>query len=241
MIKEIFDRVAALVGLTLLAPVFVVASCLIWAQDGRNPLYIADRAARGGSGFRMVKLRSMVANADRRGASPTAADDGRVTFIGKFIRRWKIDELAQLWNVLTGDMSLVGPRPQVLSEVERYTAEERGLLAVKPGITDFASIVFADEGDILRGARDPDLAYLQLIRPWKSRLGLFYAERRTFFIDLQLIALTLVRIVAPSHALRGVCRLLAGLGADEELVRVAQRTSALVPHPVPGMTAPLGR
>jgi lipopolysaccharide/colanic/teichoic acid biosynthesis glycosyltransferase len=237
MAKEVLDRTCAFVGLVVLSPLLLVLCLLVWLQDWRSPFYVADRSGRGGS-FRMIKIRSMIARADQQGASSTAGDDRRITPVGRFIRRWKIDELSQLLNVLKGDMSLVGPRPEVMSEVATYTDEERGLFAVKPGITDFASIVFADEGEILRGAGNPELAYRQLIRPWKSRLGLFYMEHRTLGLDLQLILLTLVRIVAPDRALDGVCRLLAGHGASEELVRIARRASPLVPHAVPGRDEP---
>jgi len=213
----------------------------VWAQDGRRPLYTAPRAARGGGTFRIVKIRSMVIDADRKGGTSTARDDDRITPLGHFIRRWKIDELSQLWNVFTGDMTFVGPRPQVLSEVATYTPEEEHLLTVKPGITDFSSIVFADEGEILRGAPDPDLAYRRLIRPWKSRLSLFYVCHRTIWLDLQLIAFTLLRIFAPARALAGVADLLTRLGAAEELVRVARRTTPLTPYAVPGKAAPFDR
>ena len=236
--KEALDRPAALLGLVVLAPLLSAVLLLVWLQDRRSPLYIADRAGRGGIPFRMMKIRSMIANADRLGAASTAGDDQRITAVGRFIRRWKLDELSQLWNVLKGDMSLVGPRPQVMSEVETYTAEERGLLAAKPGITDFSSIVFADEAEILFGAADADLAYRQLIRPWKSRLGLFYVENRSVRLDLQLIALTLVRIVSADRALAGVSRVLEKLGAPKELIGIARRTVPLVPHAVPGMSKP---
>jgi len=227
VVKEIVDRSAAFVALVLLAPLFLVFCILVWRQDGRSSFYVADRVARGGGTFRMVKIRSMIANADRLGASSTAGDDARVTAVGRFIRRWKIDELSQLWNVLKGDMSLVGPRPQLPSEVATYTNEERRLLAAKPGITDFSSIVFADEGEILRGSADPDLAYARLIRPWKSRLGLFYVAHRSFRVDIALILLTLLRIVASERALQGVSRLLENLGASADLVQFARRTSPL--------------
>lgn len=240
MAKAILDRTAALLGLLLLSPLFLVLGFLVWRHDRHSALYIADRVARGGGTFRMVKIRSMVVGADRQGAASTAEDDKRITAVGHFIRRWKIDELSQLWNVLKGDMSLVGPRPQVVSEVATYTPEERGLLDVRPGITDFSSIVFADESEILRGSVDPDLTYRRLIRPWKSRLSLFYVSHSSIFVDLQLIALTLVRIVAPARALAGASRLLSGLGASEELVCVARRVAPLVPRAVPGMTEPFG-
>ena len=224
-------------GLVVLSPLLLLLCTLVWLSDGRSPFYIAQRARRGGS-FRMIKIRSMLVDADQLGAASTAGDDRRITPVGRFIRRWKIDELSQLINVLRGDMSLVGPRPEVMSEVATYTEEERGLLAAKPGITDFSSIVFADEGDILRGTADPVLAYRQLIRPGKSRLGLFYVEHRTIWLDLQLIALTLVRIVSPSLALEGVCCVLGARGASDELISVARRSYPLVPQAVPGRSAP---
>ena len=185
----------------------------MWRHDGRSPLYVADRAARGGETFRMVKIRSMVANADQLGAASTAGDDARITAVGRFIRRWKIDELSQLWNELAGDMSLVGPRPQVLSEVASYTQRECNFLTVEPGVTDFSSIVVADEGEILRGSANPDLDYRRLIRPRKSQLGLFYVERRSFTVDIRLIVLTVLRIIAPTRALVATSRLRASLGA----------------------------
>jgi len=144
-----------------------------------------------------------------------------------------------LWNVLKGDMSLVGPRPNVERETASYTVVERRLLTVRPGITDFASIVFADEGEILAGRADPDLAYNQLIRPWKSRLGLFYVDHASMLLDLRLIWLTALAVVSRPRALKAVARLLERLGADEELVRIARRLEPLVPYPPPGADEPV--
>ena len=152
----------------------------------------------------MVKLRSMVINADKSGVDSTGSNDRRITRVGHFIRRYKLDEVTQLWNVLKGDMSLVGPRPNVKRETDLYTKQERRLVEVRPGITDFASIVFSDEGDILKDQTDPDIAYNQLIRPGKSLLGLFYIEHGTLWIDLQLIFLTAVVIASRRRALAGV-------------------------------------
>ena len=146
---------------------------IVWLQDSHSPFYISPRVGQGGRMFRMVKLRSMAANADESEVDSTSANDSRITPVGHFIRRYKLDELTQLWNVLIGNMSLVGPRPNVERETRLYTAEERRLLTVRPGITDYASIVFSDEGAILKDEPDPDLSYNQLIRPWKSRLSLF--------------------------------------------------------------------
>jgi len=176
----------------------------------------------------------MVANADKIGGTSTSGSDMRITWVGRFIRKCKLDEVSQLWNVFVGDMSLVGPRPQAERDASLYTDEENGLFAARPGITDFSSIVFSDEGDILAGSDNPDLKYNQVIRPWKSRLGLFYIERRTFWIDFQLIILTLTAIVSRRAALRGVQKLLRPLGADEKLIEIAGRESELLPYPPPG-------
>lgn len=231
--KAAVDRTAAALGLLLLSPILLLAMLAVWLGDFRAPLYRADRAGRGGGAFRIVKIRSMVAGADRIGGPSTAGDDRRVTPVGRILRRWKIDELAQLWNVLAGDMSLVGPRPQVPSWLPRYTPEEMGVFAVKPGITDFASIVFADEADVLRGAADVDAAYDSLIRPWKSRLGLFYVARRSMAVDLALVAITFVAIVSRRRALAMVSGLLRRLGAPDDLVNVARRDAPLPAAPPP--------
>ena len=178
----------------------------------------------------------MVMNADQSGVDSTSTGDHRITPVGHFIRRFKLDELTQLWNVLSGDMSLVGPRPNVKRETDLYTSEELVLLTVKPGITDFSSIVFSDEGDILKDRVDPDLSYNQLIRPWKSRLGILYVERSSTGLDLNLILLTVVALVNRRAALHGVQSILRRIGVDDDMVRVCGRQEELVPHPPPGMT-----
>ena len=132
-------------------------------------------------------------------------------------------------------MSIVGPRPNVEREVALYSREEQHLLEVRPGITDLASIVFSDEGEILKGSNDPDLKYNQVIRPWKSRLGLVYIKKRTFPLDLQIIGLTAVGIFSRLLALRGVERILREIGADDQLLRIARRQEPLQPIPPPGL------
>ena len=151
-----------------------------------------------------------------------------------FIRRYKLDELTQLWNVLIGDMSLVGPRPNVKREVDMYTSEEKKLLILKPGITDFASIVFSDEGDILSEYNDPDLAYNQLIRPGKSLLGLFYINSRKLWVDFLLLFITVLAVVSRVHALRLNTRLIKYLGAPTGIALLASRSEPLSPMPPPG-------
>lgn len=237
MAKRLLDLSVSAGALLALSPLLGLVALAVWLQDFHSPFYIPLRAARGGGTFRMVKFRSMTVGADRTGVDSTGAADPRITPVGRLIRAYKLDELMQLWNVLIGHMSLVGPRPQVMREVALYTEEERGLLSAKPGVTDLASIVFADEGEVLKNQPDPDLAYHQLIRPWKSRLGLLYVSHQSLRLDLELILLTAVALVSRSRALSGVSRVLVRLGADESIIRVARRNEALVPYPPPGSAA----
>jgi len=233
--KRLLDIAASLAGLVLLAPLLVILAVAIYLQDHHSPFYIADRTGRGGRSFRMVKLRSMVVRADVTGVDSTAGDDPRITALGRFIRRFKLDEVPQLWNVLRGDMSLVGPRPNVARETALYTEDEKRLLSARPGITDLASIVFSDEGEILRGSDDPDLRYNQVIRPWKSRLGLLYVDAPpSISRDLSVVRLTALGAVDRAAALEGVRRISASLGADETLLRVIDRSAPLPVAPPPG-------
>lgn len=237
MLKRLVDIVVSAAALLVLSPILLGFMAAIWLQDFRSPFYIAPRVGRGGKPFRMVKLRSMLVGADRTGVDSTAADDRRITAVGRLVRAYKIDELSQLWNVLKGDMSLVGPRPNVQREIDLLTDVERHVVDAKPGITDIASIVFSDEGEILKGQPDPDLAYHQLIRPWKSRLALLYVERRSLWLDAALVWLTAVAIFSRPLALQGVQRVLARLGADDALRAVARRDRPLQPSPPPGMSS----
>ena len=233
-VKRLFDLFASAAGLILASPVLLPVMFLVWRQDKHSPFYVAPRVGRGGVEFKMVKLRSMIINADKSGVDSTSSNDRRITPVGHFIRRYKLDELTQLWNVLKGDMSLVGPRPNVKRETDLYTPLERKLLEVKPGITDFASIVFSDEGEILKDQSDPDIAYNQLIRPGKGQLGLFYIAHRSLWVDIRLCMLTAVAILSRARALAGVGQLLRSLGAPAELVSLALRRDPLVPAPPPG-------
>jgi lipopolysaccharide/colanic/teichoic acid biosynthesis glycosyltransferase len=183
----------------------------------------------------MVKFRSMVVNAEKTGVASTSNSDSRITPIGHKIRKYKLDELLQLWNVLLGDMSLVGPRPNVKAETELYTNIEKSLLSVKPGITDFSSIVFSDEGKILENKKDPDLAYNQLIRPWKSRLGLVYIEHQSIINDIQIIIYTQVALISKPKALNWVSKKLEKFGVSKDLVDISKRQTKLVPFPPPGL------
>ena len=235
--KRSIDIVLSAVGLLVASPILLPTMLIVWLQDFRSPFYIAPRVGLGGRTFKMVKLRSMVVNADKSGVDSTGANDRRITAVGRFIRRYKLDELTQLWNVLKGEMSLVGPRPNVKRETDLYTPVERKLLTTKPGITDFSSIVFADEGEILANKADPDLAYNQLIRPWKSQLGIFYIEHQSTLLDLKLIIVTAVSMLSRAHALAVVAQELEHLGAPLTLTAVAKRAQPLIPTPPPGASA----
>lgn len=234
MIKRLFDILVSAFGLLIASPVLLPVMFLVWRQDGHSPFYVAPRAARRSGTFDMIKLRSMVINADKSGVDSTGSNDRRITKVGHFIRRYKLDELTQLWNVFIGDMSMVGPRPNVKRETDLYTPLEKKLLDVKPGITDISSIVFSDEGDILKDQPDPDIAYNQLIRPGKSLLGLFYIEHRSLLLDLRLVLLTLTAIASRERALAGVQRILRELGASQDLLALAARQQPLNPRPPPG-------
>jgi lipopolysaccharide/colanic/teichoic acid biosynthesis glycosyltransferase len=195
MIKRAFDVVVAAMGLVALSPVLLcIAGAIRWTSPG-PVFYRGVRVGLNGQLFHILKFRTMVIDAERRGGPSTAADDPRITRVGGLLRRYKLDEIPQLLNVVAGDMSLVGPRPQVQSDVARYTAEERALLSVRPGITDYASIKFRDEGEILRGQGDPDAAYDRLIRPEKIRLGLEYVRRRSFWVDVTILGQTVLAMV----------------------------------------------
>ena len=189
-VKRFMDLVLSILGLILASPILVPVMFLVWRQDRHSPFYVAERVGKDFIPFKMVKLRSMVKDADSTGVDSTSVNDMRITPVGQFIRKYKLDELTQLWNVLKGDMSLVGPRPNVKRETDLYTKEERELLSVKPGITDFASIVFSDEGEILENQKNPDIAYNQLIRPGKSMLGIFYLGVNRLLVDIELMFIT---------------------------------------------------
>ena len=234
--KRLLDFILSLIGLILASPILLPTIFLVWIQDWHSPFYIAPRVGKNERLFKMLKLRSMIVNADKSGVDSTSSNDKRITGVGRFIRKYKLDELSQLWNVLIGDMSLVGPRPNVKRETDLYTTQEKLLLTVKPGITDFSSIVFSDEGDILKDQVNPDIAYNQLIRPGKSMLGIFYIKNRSIFIDLKLIFITAIAIISKENALKLVVSILRKMKADKILIQIASRKIDLVPMPPPGAT-----
>lgn len=233
--KRFLDIVISIFALFVFGPVVLIMAAMIWRQDRHWPFYSPWRVGRKGKEFRMFKLRSMIVGADKNGVDTTIANDTRITPLGHRIRRLKIDELPQFANVLLGHMSLVGPRPNIDREVNLYSGEERHMLSVRPGITDLSSIVFSDLGTVLAEAEDPNIAYNQLVRPWKSRLSLFYVAHRNLTMDVRIIWLTIVAIFDNSRARRGVAQILLAHGASAALVGVVEGTLELAPTPPPGL------
>ncbi len=195
--KRLFDIIFSSLGIVILSPIFLWIAWRIHGEDGGPVFYRGERVGRRGKPFRIFKFRTMVVNAEKLGGSSTADDDPRVTRIGHKLRKHKLDELPQLFNVFWGEMSLVGPRPEVKYYTDMFTGEEQAILNVRPGITDWASIWNPDEGNILAGAEDPDRAYLELIRPTKLKLQLRYTQTQSLLTDLKIIFLTLFALVNP--------------------------------------------
>ena len=193
--KRFFDFVLAGVLLCVLWPLLLVIALVVKFDSFGPALYRGSRAGFQGQPFLILKFRTMIVGADKLGGPSTANDDPRVTRFGKFLRKYKLDEFPQLINVFAGQMSLVGPRPEVLSEVQTYSAEERELLTVRPGITDWASLRFQDEGRMLAGSADPHQTYREKIRPEKIRLGLQYVRGRSFLTDLAILIETAKTVV----------------------------------------------
>jgi lipopolysaccharide/colanic/teichoic acid biosynthesis glycosyltransferase len=215
-------------------PLLAIAAAAVWLYDRESPWYISERVGWRGRPFRFLKIRTMVPQASSSAVDTTVAGDPRVTPVGRFIRALKLDELPQFLHVLTGRMSMVGPRPNVPREVALYTPEERGLLTVRPGITDIASIVFADLGNALAHVSDPNIGYNQLVRPWKSRLGLHYVRSASFADDVCIVCYTVSVLFARRWTLARLSSLLRRSGAPEDLCRFVLRDQPLRPMPPPG-------
>ena len=240
MIKRIADIILSFVLLLIFIPFIFFLSVLIFLQDFHSPFYISYRIGRNKKKFKFYKFRSMVNNADKSGVNSTSDNDKRITKLGNFLRKYKIDEIMQIINVIKNDMSFVGPRPNVESDVNLYSEEEEKLLAVKPGITDFSSIVFSDEGEILSRSINPDYDYNRLIRPWKSKLGLLYIKKNNFFLDIILLFLTFFNLINRNKTLKIISLILKKLNADKELFEIVLRKDTLKPSNAPGFNKPFG-
>lgn len=196
--KRLFDLFVSGVGLVVLSPVLLVVAVLIWLDDGGPVLYRGVRVGRHGHLFRVFKFRTMRVDAERIGGPSTADDDPRITRVGRRLRKFKLDELPELVNVLLGHMSLVGPRPEVERYVRLMSDAERVILSVQPGLTDWATLWNSDEGAVLAGVVDPEQMYLEIIRPEKIRRQLEYVRCRSFWVDLVILIQTIVAILLRS-------------------------------------------
>lgn len=193
--KRCFDIFFSLLGILFLLLLFLFVAIAIKCSSKGPILFKQERVGKNGKTFKIWKFRSMVVDAEAKGRQITTDGDSRITKVGKFIRKTKIDELPQLFNVLSGKMSFVGPRPEVPRYVELYTEEQRKVLTVKPGITDLASIEYRNENDLLKEAEDPDKKYIEEIMPAKLELNLKYIEKAGFFYDIGLIFKTVFKVI----------------------------------------------
>ncbi len=194
LVKRAFDIAAATAGLIALGPLFLIVSLAIKLTSRGPVFFLQERVGRNFQAFNIIKFRTMVVDAPVLGGQLTAGDDPRITFIGGYLRRAKIDELPQLFNVLKGDMSLVGPRPEVAQYVQYYRKEYEQLLSIRPGITDLASLKYRHEAELLGQSLDPEETYRSQILPDKIALSQEYIRNSSFWFDLRLIFKTLLRM-----------------------------------------------
>lgn len=192
---RIFDIIFSILGILILLPLLVIIYLLIIAESKGGGFYTQNRVGKDGKDFRLIKFRSMHTGSDKKGLITVGNRDSRMTKTGIFIRHFKLDELPQLFNVISGDMSLVGPRPEVRKYVEMYDSEQKKVLAVKPGITDYASIEYVDENTILGSVVNPEEVYINQIMPDKIRLNMKYIENQTVHEYFRIIFLTFKHII----------------------------------------------
>jgi len=195
MLKRLFDIIFALLGLILVLPLLLLIAIIIKMTAGGPVFYKGQRVGKNGRLFKIWKFRTMIPDAEKQGGSATSANDSRLTKLGKFLKRYKLDELPQLFNILRGEMSFVGPRPEVSFYVNMMAEEERKIiLSVRPGMTDLASLWDFREEEVLKGSPDPEKTYMEKIRPTKIKLQLEYVKNRSFWLDLKIILKTILKI-----------------------------------------------
>lgn len=199
--KRLFDIIVSLVGLIILSPVFIIMAVIIASTSPGGVFFRGVRVGQHGKPFKIFKFRSMVKDAEGKGKWNVGDNDDRITPIGHFLRNTKIDELPQLINVLIGDMSFVGPRPELQYYVDMYTEKEKKILDLKPGITDWASLTNFDQFEVFTKAKDPDEVYLKYIRPLKLELQMYYRNNNSFFSDIKIIFWTIYKVVSRSEKL----------------------------------------
>lgn len=193
---RLLDIIFSTLGIIILLPLFMIICLIIKADSKGGCFFIQERIGKGGKPFGILKFRTMRCGADADGLLTIGTHDRRITRVGSFLRKTKIDELPQLWNVLKGEMSIVGPRPEVEKYVLLYTEEQRRVLSVRPGITDYASIEYVNENEILSQASDPDRAYIEKVMPHKIKLSMRYLEHYCVSEYLKIIFLTLKKIIS---------------------------------------------
>lgn len=194
-IKRTFDIVMSLIGIIILSPIFIIVSILIKIDSPGKILFLQKRVGKNEKEFNIYKFRTMVSDAEKLGKQITVGEDSRITRIGAVLRKFKIDELPQLFNVLNGDMSLVGPRPEVPKYVALYTPEQKKVLSIRPGITDMASLRYRDENDILGKVDNPEEYYINVIMQDKLKLNLEYIEKSNIIFDISLILKTIIKCI----------------------------------------------
>ena len=192
IVKRLFDFLASLFGIIIISPILIIVAIAIKVDSKGPVMFLQKRVGRYGNPFYIYKFRTMVTDAEKLGTQITIGKDNRITKVGSFLRKYKIDELPQLFNVLKGDMSLVGPRPEVPKYVELYSEEERRVLEVRPGITDLASLRYKDENDILGKVENPEDYYINVIMKDKLKLNLEYIEKSNLIFDISLIIKTII-------------------------------------------------
>lgn len=190
-----YDILFSIIGLVILSPLFTVLYLLIRIESQGGGFYSQERIGKNGKPFKLFKFRSMRIGSDKKGLITIGEKDNRITKTGFILRKYKLDELPQLWNVFIGDMSLVGPRPEVKKYTDLYTEEQKQVLQVRPGITDWASIKYVDENKILGESKDPDDAYVNMIMPNKIKLNMVYIQHQTLGEYFKIIFTTFKEIV----------------------------------------------
>jgi lipopolysaccharide/colanic/teichoic acid biosynthesis glycosyltransferase len=193
--KRVVDLIVVVPGLIIISPLLIIIFILIKLDSKGNGFYLQTRVGRNNKDFKIIKFRTMKTGSDKKGLLTIGGNDSRITKIGSNLRKYKLDELPQLFNVLKGDMSLVGPRPEVRKYVDLYSKEQLSVLNIKPGITDYASLIFFSESDLLAQSNNPEQTYIQEIMPEKLRINLIYLNQMNTLMDFKIVLKTILKII----------------------------------------------